>query len=507
MTGAVTEARARAQAAIAHWREARASVNDLNSVPPRLDDLVAVTDRAIAKIGQDIVTEVEALVVELAALRFPVDLDERTGRLESATLALDGALGRLARAASRAGFAEAEHDLQVPPGLRVPVADIAECLNAFVAAVDGIRPVLEDIERRQAVNNDRKDVKQAALVAKLIEKATAKIAIIEVKTSRISLLDVSGVAGLAWQLTQLLRSFVATAKAAATHLSSWLRHTARDRVEPAIAPVDIGNSQLVKRAKVGIRKRAAQQIHGSSIDPPPFSVFRDPLASGGMGPEMVVVPPGEFLMGSPEGQGNSYERPRHHVTIEYSFAIGRFPVTFEEWDLARVRGGVKHDPDDRGWGRGRRPVINVSWADAEAYLAWLSQVTGEKYRLLSEAEWEYACRAGTTTAYAFGNRIGKHQAQFGSGTTANVGSFPPNAWGIYDMHGNVWEWCADRWHGGYRGAPSDGSPWIDIEGGAAGRVVRGGSWDDDARGVRAAGRAGFAPSDRNYGLGFRFARV
>jgi formylglycine-generating enzyme required for sulfatase activity len=220
-------------------------------------------------------------------------------------------------------------------------------------------------------------------------------------------------------------------------------------------------------------------------------------------PEMVVVPAGSFLMGSRDGR--DAERPQHKVTIARPFAVGRFAVTFEEWDAAYGGGGVKHEPGDEGWGRGRRPVINVSWEDALAYVGWLSQETGKSYRLLSEAEWEYCCRAGTTTEYSFGDKINKKQAQFSERKTIEVGRFPANAWGLYDMHGNVWEWCEDNWHPSYKGAPEDGSAW---KGGEASlRVLRGGSWGVNPRILRSADRGWEHPDNRGDSVGFRVART
>jgi formylglycine-generating enzyme required for sulfatase activity len=219
------------------------------------------------------------------------------------------------------------------------------------------------------------------------------------------------------------------------------------------------------------------------------------------GPVMAVVPAGEFIMGS-----NDYknEKPPHKVTIRQPFAVGRFTVTFAEWDAA----GLPHKPSDVGWGRGRRPSINVSWEDAKAYADWLSQSTGKEYRLPSEAEWEYCCRAGTTTKYAFGENITRHRAQFSEGEwgsakqTVEVGRFSPNPWGLYDLHGNVWEWCEDVWHDTYSGAPSDGSPWLQ-SGDASRRVVRGGSWVIDPQFLRSAYRDGLSTDYRLNSLGFR----
>jgi formylglycine-generating enzyme required for sulfatase activity len=225
------------------------------------------------------------------------------------------------------------------------------------------------------------------------------------------------------------------------------------------------------------------------------------------GPEMVVVPAGTFLMGSRNGEGDDDERPQHKVTIVRPFAVSRFAVTFDEWDAAYGRGGVKHRPG--GWlrVRGRLPVINVSWEDAQAYAGWLSRETGKSYRLLSEAEWEYCCRAGTTTAYSGGDTIDKIQARFGRWLAGpvEVGSFPPNVWGLHDMHGNVWEWCEDNWHPNYQGAPQDGSVWRG--GDTSFRVLRGGSWFYVPQNLRSADRRWARPGFRNYDVGFRVART
>jgi formylglycine-generating enzyme required for sulfatase activity len=241
------------------------------------------------------------------------------------------------------------------------------------------------------------------------------------------------------------------------------------------------------------------------------AVFQDSPLS----PAMVVVPPGKFMMGSKDDEGEEDERPRHEVAIPQAFAIGRFAVTFEEWDTARAAGGVKHKPGDEKWGRGRRPVINVSWNDAQAYVTWLSGKTGKPYRLLSEAEWEYACRAGTETAYAFGDAITKAQARFSegdwgsAGSTVEVGAFPANDFGIYDMHGNVWEWCEDSWNESYAGKPESliqtGDAWTAGDGNH--RVLRGGSWYFNPQDLRAARRNWDDTEDRIDIIGFRVART
>ena len=242
-------------------------------------------------------------------------------------------------------------------------------------------------------------------------------------------------------------------------------------------------------------------------------VFRGRLRSGGEGLAMVVLPTGSFRMGSPAGEAGRWgdEGPVHTVTISRPIAMGRYPVTFEDYDLYVSAMGAER-PDDEGWGRGRRPVINVSWRDAKAYAAWLSEPTGKRYRLPSESEWEYAARAGTETAYSWGDEIGVNRANCrGSGSewsgrqTSPVGSFEPNAFGLYDMHGNVREWVEDCWHDNYEGAPSYGRAWTS-GGDSSKRVVRGGSWNYGPRDLRSAYRSWFTPSGRNSYIGFRLVQ-
>jgi len=242
----------------------------------------------------------------------------------------------------------------------------------------------------------------------------------------------------------------------------------------------------------------------------PGRVFRD---CPDVCPEMVVLPAGEFLMGSPENEvSGSAERPQRKVTIARPFAVGKFEVTFTEWDACVAAGGCQHRPGDQGWGRGHRPVINVSWNDAKEYVGWLSRKTGKNYRLLSEAEWEYAARAGTRTWFAFGDTLTRSQAQISEGTpgsagkTVEVGSFPANKFGLHDLHGNVMEWCEDNWHPTYQGAPIDGSVWSG--GDTSRRVVRGGSWIGSVPFfLRSAVRGWDHPSIRANNIGFRLSRT
>lgn len=237
-------------------------------------------------------------------------------------------------------------------------------------------------------------------------------------------------------------------------------------------------------------------------------------------PEMVVVPPGGFMMGASEGASKrATESSRHKVTFAHSFAVGRYAVTFAEWDACVADGGCNgYKPWDNGWGRGRRPAINISWSDAKSYAAWLSARTGKTYRLLSEAEREYVTRAGTTSSFWWGAAVSRGQANYddrasqdknakgASGQkTAPVDSFQPNPWGLYQVHGNIWEWVEDCVNDTYEGAPVDGSPWL--KGRCEQRVLRGGSWVSKADAVEAGSRYGVQSEGRVSNVGFRVART
>ena len=230
-------------------------------------------------------------------------------------------------------------------------------------------------------------------------------------------------------------------------------------------------------------------------------------------PEMIVIPAGKFIMGSPENEldRNASEGPPHEVTIAKPFALSKFEVTFEEWDACVAAAACPRVPDRRG--RERMPVINVSWVDIKQYVSWLSQLTGKEYRLPTEAEWEYAARAGVNTRYSWGDDLGMGNAncdgcgsQWDLQQTAPVGSFKPNRAGLYDMHGNVWEWVEDSWHENYDVAPTDGSAWL-RGGDPSFRVVRGGSWRNESEFVRAAVRFRRNANVRFDSLGFRVART
>ena len=249
----------------------------------------------------------------------------------------------------------------------------------------------------------------------------------------------------------------------------------------------------------------------AQLPPTPGETFQDCDGC----PKMVVVPSGPFTMGSrARERGSPDERPRHRVRIDYQFAVGVYEVTFDEWYACVDAGGCgSYVPDipDNSWDRENRPVINVSWDDAQSYVSWLSRRTGKTYRLLSESEWEYVARAGTETAYSWGDSIGVNRAncdgcgsQWDDKQTAPVGSFAANAWGVYDMHGNVYEWVQDCWNKNYEGAPTDGSAWESED--CSHRVIRGGTWLFGPRDGRSASRAMDASGHRGKYKGFRVAR-
>ena len=249
----------------------------------------------------------------------------------------------------------------------------------------------------------------------------------------------------------------------------------------------------------------------------PGDVFRDCKSC----PQMVVVPAGDYMMGSPSSEKGRVddEGPRHRVTISKPFAVGKYEVTFSQWDACVAEGGCSHRPSDNSWGRNERPVINVNWKDAKAYVKWLSGRTGHQYRLLSESEWEYVARAGTTGPFHFGRTISTNQVNYNGeyvygsgregvnrGKTVSVGSFPSNGYGLHDVHGNVWEWVEDCWHTSYAGAPKDGRAWT-TGGDCTDRVLRGGSWISKPRILRAANRNRNEAGNRNNVNGFRVART
>jgi formylglycine-generating enzyme required for sulfatase activity len=233
-------------------------------------------------------------------------------------------------------------------------------------------------------------------------------------------------------------------------------------------------------------------------------------------PELVVLPRGSFMMGSSdtESQRGIDEGPLHRVTINYDLAVGKYEITQGQWKA--VMGSNPSNFKDCG---DNCPVEQVRWNDTQEYIKKLNARSGQKYRLLSEAEWEYAARAGTTTPFHTGQTITTDQANFDGNYTYNgsakgiyraktvkIGSFTPNAFGLYDMHGNVFEWVQDVYHASYTGAPENGSVW-EREGSEWSHVLRGGSWDKSPWYLRSAGRYRIIPVSPDDGAGFRIAKT
>jgi formylglycine-generating enzyme required for sulfatase activity len=254
---------------------------------------------------------------------------------------------------------------------------------------------------------------------------------------------------------------------------------------------------------------AAAQRDPASVKPGSGQSFIDRLADGQpcpLCPEMVVAPDGKFTMGSPRNEpGRQEGETQIPVEIARPFAVGKFAVTFDQWDVCVADRGCPYQPNDEGWGRGNRPVINVDWDDANAYAKWLS---GKTYRLLSEAEREYVTRADRITPFWWGSQITPEQANYKGGyrqRTVPVDSFEANPWGLFNVHGNVLEWTADCWNDSNIDNPGNGS--ARTTGDCTQRVVRGGAWSFDPQFLRAAGRLRSSSGLRSNFFGFRLART
>ena len=245
----------------------------------------------------------------------------------------------------------------------------------------------------------------------------------------------------------------------------------------------------------------------------PGEVFNDALPQGTSGPQLVVVPAGRYLMGDHSGRGNHNERPLVPIAIAQPFAIGRYEVTFSDWQQY-AEDTATPMPDNEGWGlSAQRPVIHVSWHQAVAYSQWLSKVTGQRYRLPTEAEWEYAARAGSTSYYWWGEQLdspetrprahcrGCATSRLIQSKTERVGQFPANAFGLHATAGNVWEWCADWYDADYYATAPSQAP----QGPATGRfkVLRGGSWINPGPALRSSNRFEILAIERGPYIGFR----
>ena len=260
---------------------------------------------------------------------------------------------------------------------------------------------------------------------------------------------------------------------------------------------------LISLAVLGVTLTGA--ACAQSITPSRYGGIKDCDAC----PELSFIPTGTFTMGN-DGP-HKFERPAHSVTFDEPFAIAMFETTFDEWQACFDDGACGEKmPDDHHWGMGSRPVINITWAEANTYVAWLSEKTGKTYRLPTEAEWEYAARAGTTGEFWWGDQVGKSKANCRdcgvkiSHQSEPVDSFAANPWGLYNVHGNVWEWVQDCWNPTHVGAPTDGT--ARLEGDCRQRVMRSGSWYYFSKNIRSAWRFKNDGRVKSYGIGFRVLR-
>ena len=420
---------------------------------------------------------------------------------------------------SASGSAGAES----PEGFETKVEAAFEAADAALASEEERLDELAARHSRRALADGRPSLGQAAANIRLWERQIRKLE--------------GGERGLREELRGLLGSLGPDIAELARRLSDQRERAAGEKAErerqerlareqAAREKAERARKERLAREKVKRekaererRERAErEEVERRTREFRPGRVFRDCAEC----PEMLVIPAGSFMMGSPaEEQGRrAFEGPVHRVTVTAPFAVGKYEVTFEEWDACVSGGGCNgYHPNGEGWGRARRPVTNVSWEDAKIYVKWLSGKTRKGYRLLSEAEWEYAARAGTTGPFHFGETISTDQANYnghytyGSGRkgvdrsrTVPVGSFPANGFGLHDVHGNVREWVEDCWQEDYSGAPTDGS--ARLSGGTCKwAVLRGGSWVEGPTSLRSAHRHVVGVGLRNYLSGFRVART
>jgi len=339
-------------------------------------------------------------------------------------------------------------------------------------------------------------------------------------------IGIAGVAALAASLTAFA--------AHADDLSVWLKDR-QARFAAFQAAHRHSDAEIARiKARTAALLAAATAMDPAAVDKPALSWKTSDkpveLWDGADLPQMVVVPAGEYSMGSPTTEYNhqSYEAPLHRVRIAYSFAVGKYPVTVAEF--ARFVADTGYDAGDscftsesgqqprsgRSWRQpsfpqtNDHPAVCLNWNDAQAYVAWLAKKTGRPYRMMSEAEFEYANRAGSTTTFWWGDDIGKNHAncngcgsQWDRKMASPERSFPPNPFGLYDTAGNAWSWMADCWNDSYVGAPADGSPWV--TGDCTTRTVRGAGWSTNYWILRAARRVGDAAAGRHGTVGFRVA--
>jgi formylglycine-generating enzyme required for sulfatase activity len=501
------------KAALADFRAALRPVNDevLNdSFREVLDAAERIVGTHLPRPGEHIADDVAILRSLFARRPIPRE-DPDLGKIPSLT-ALRAARGSLLadldgvlEAARSLGRIPSDPASNLPASVEIERAGREGQLDALDQRVRKVEHLLETQIAPEGRADQSFSVQQAGLVNFYVGGMRVELTLARLEIKARDLLDLAGLARVIETIAELTADFVATVEGLRDKVTAALQRAAQ-AIRPTVRRVARGLRTTINWVRRQARRGVPRGFSSGSR-------FRDFDA----GPEMIVVPAGEFLMGSPDGDGDAAEdeRPQHKVTIARPFAASISPIT--RGDFAAFVDATKHESEgrpNRSWRNSGfdqaddHPVVYVSWQDAQAYVSWLRERSGGKvYRLLSEAEWEYCCRAGTTSRYSVGGEITPEQANFGqdSNGTTSVTKFAPNPWGLRDMHGNVWEWCEDSWHQNYEGAPDDGTAW---QGGDQSlRVLRGGSWYDDPLVLRSAYRGRTQPDDRNSDVGFRVART
>lgn len=406
-------------------------------------------------------------------------------------------------------------------------ATAKECVYALLKAVEDANKINQDNTTLIVIDiKERKKEEPVAQPAPEAEKPVSRIADVEVKEEPKPEKEPRSYKGLVWLLIVGLLG--------AGGYFAWqkgLFQQAQEQVEqlveaqqgvPEVEPItateieseqqaiEAGEQQaepLQPEPELELEPEPEPEPEPQVVDKP--DPFRDALKSGGRGPLMIRIPSGTFRMGGPSGAIAADEVPRHQVNIK-SIMVSVYEVTYSEYDRF-AKATKRKQPDSSGWDRKTHPVNNVSWDDALAYTKWLSRQTGKKYRLLSEAEWEYAARGGTTTSFWWGTFAGASNAHcfdcksdYNTSKPAKVGTYKPNPFGLYDTAGNLYEWVHDCYHRNYKEAPTDGSVW---EGGDCKvRIVRGGAFRSPADSMRVENREKFPSNRGQYNVGFRIAR-
>jgi len=497
------------KSALADFRDALRPVNDetLNDAfRPILDQTDQVVAAHLKRPGEYVADDMATLRSLFARHSIPRE-DPVLGRTPALS-ALRGARGSVLAdfdsvldAARLLGLRPSEPKFEMPGSVEFQRAGHEGQLAGLERRLRAVEALLQEDIAPEGRRDEERSVQQIRLVNFYVDAMTVELVLAKLEATAKMIVDFTGLARAVEAMGELTADFVATVEGLGNKVTQALRAAARAMRFP------------VRRVLRGLRAVAASVRRPSRGRHAPGGKFRDFDGA----PEMIVVPRGRYLMGSLAGDEDAEEseRPQHEVIIASPFAVGVSPVTRGEFArFAEATGYEVEALGNRSWRQpgfeqtDDHPVVLVSWHDAQAYVAWLRERSrGETYRLLSEAEWEYCCRAGTTSAYSTGDDITPELANFGrdSATTTPVARFPANPWGLRDMHGNVWEWCEDNWHSNYEGAPVDGSVW---KGGDTSlRVLRGGSWGSDPQVLRSACRVRGQPGYRISYIGFRVART